>query len=222
MIKLVQCWDDGVLDDIRLCDLFREKNAKASFNLNMGLHGEQRGQPWRYKDCKDVQRLSRAELTTVYADFTIANHSLTHAWPSRIALDDWKYEVTENRKQLQDLFQQPIHGFAYPFGDSTPESQAVIQDNGHLYARTCANATPCFPPEDPMLMPTDCHFAAPDFWERFENAKAANASVFYFWGHSFEMLDETYWQAFSDKLDRLNANPETEWAELPELFTAEM
>lgn len=69
-----------------------------------------------------------------------------------------------------------------------------------------------------MLMPTDCHFAATDFWERFENAKAAKAAVFYFWGHSYEMLDETDWQSFSDNLDRLNADPDTEWAELPELF----
>jgi peptidoglycan-N-acetylglucosamine deacetylase len=37
-MKIVQCWDDGVVDDVRLIDILRKYGAKASFNLNFGTH----------------------------------------------------------------------------------------------------------------------------------------------------------------------------------------
>ena len=37
MIKVAQCWDDGVATDIRLIEILRKYNAKATFNLCPGL-----------------------------------------------------------------------------------------------------------------------------------------------------------------------------------------
>jgi len=218
MIKIVQCWDDGITDDIRLCGILRAAGARATFNLNSGLHSAARVASGRYKDIKDVHRLAKGELVDVYDGFTIANHSVSHPRPTRIPLDQWKTEVSDGRKQLQDIFGQEILGFAYPFGDSNPEVKEVVREAGHLYARTCANATPCFPPADPMLFAVDCHFAAPDFWDRYAKAKAANSSVFYFWGHSYEMVTAADWQDFSEKIARLNADSDAVWADLPDLF----
>ena len=41
-MKIVQCWDDGVLDDIRLIEILRHHDAKASFNLE-DHHGRRLG-----------------------------------------------------------------------------------------------------------------------------------------------------------------------------------
>lgn len=60
MLRVVQCWDDGVEDDIRLMELLRRHGATATFNLNPGLHGTERGNRWRYADTKDVPRLARS------------------------------------------------------------------------------------------------------------------------------------------------------------------
>ena len=35
-MKVVQCWDDGVINDVRLTNLLRKYGAKATFNLNPG------------------------------------------------------------------------------------------------------------------------------------------------------------------------------------------
>lgn len=222
MIRLVQCWDDGVEDDLRLIELLRRHGARATFNLNAGLHGAQRGGTWRYQDCKDVRRLARPELAAVYAGFTIANHSLTHPWPTRIPLADWQHEVVEGRKQLQDLFGQPVWGFAYPYGDVNEAVIEVVRAAGHRYARAPGrvHATVGYPPAERLLFATNCHFAAPDFWERYAAAQAAHASVFYFWGHSYEMVTDADWQAFADKLASLTADPTAVWADLPDLFPA--
>ncbi len=216
MIKIVQCWDDGVVDDLRLCEILREAGACASFNLNPGLHTAERSGGWTHKEIKTVYRLAKGELVEAYRGFTIANHTSTHPWATKITLDEWRKEVTEARKELQDLFAQPISGFAYPFGDYSPETAEIVREAGHVYARTCNNATPCSPAADLMLQASDCHFNAPDFWSRYDRAKSAGAPVFYFWGHSYELITDEDWQAFSEKIARFNSDPAAVWAELPE------
>ena len=43
-MKVVTCWDDAPVNDIRLVDILRRHGAKATFNLNPGLmHPELRG-----------------------------------------------------------------------------------------------------------------------------------------------------------------------------------
>ena len=36
-MRVVQSWDDGMVDDVRLTGLLRRYRAKAAFNLNPGL-----------------------------------------------------------------------------------------------------------------------------------------------------------------------------------------
>lgn len=220
-IKIVQCWDDGVVDDIQLCGLLRKYGARATFNLNPGLHGPTRSQPRRYQDVKDVSRLSRDELPLVYEGFTIANHTVSHPWPLKISAEDWRQEVFDGRKQLQDLFQQPISGFAYPFGQHDEATAAIVAEAGHTYARICDNQTPCHPAPDRFRQPTDSHFRSPEFWGRYARAKAAGAGVFYFWGHSYEMVTGEDWQAFDDLLARLHGDPDAVWADLPDIFASD-
>ena len=41
--------------------------------------------------------------------------------------------------------------------------------------------------------------------------------VFYFWGHSYEIVTEADWQAFEQNIARLSAQSAT-WVNLPDLF----
>lgn len=217
-MRVVQCWDDGVNDDIRVCDILRKHGAKASFNLNPTTHHEERRGGHNEKWGKTIQRLARDELRSVYEGFTIANHSMTHPWPTRIPLEQWRSEVFDARKILQDWFQQPILGFAYPYGNYDAATAEVVREAGHVYARTTRNVTPCFPVANPMEFHADRHFLAPDFWERYEQAKASGCGVFYFWGHSYELCTEEQWAGFDAQIARISADPDAEWANLPDLF----
>jgi peptidoglycan/xylan/chitin deacetylase (PgdA/CDA1 family) len=217
-MKIVQCWDDGVEDDIRLCELLRSVGATASFNLNAGLHSAVRGPARRFRGIKDVRRLAEEELPEIYEGFEIANHTLTHPSAEKISLAEWKREVVEGRARLEDVFGRRVEGFAYPFGHCPPHAVEILRESGHLYARTIANATPSFPPADPMLLAADCHFLNPGFWERYEQAKSADAPVFYFWGHSYELCSEEDWKNFADKLHRLQSDPDAEWGSFSGLF----
>ena len=75
---VVQCWDDGVTTDVRLVDILRRHGAKATFNLNAGLHDRHRQFGWIHQGT-EVSRLGCDEMKEVYQGFMIANHlSLIH------------------------------------------------------------------------------------------------------------------------------------------------
>lgn len=218
MLKVVQCWDDGVHDDIRLIEILRKYEARASFNLNSALHKQERCGWYDQKRNKDVFRLALSELRCVYAGFTIANHTMTHPRPLEISLSQWRGEVVDSRKWLQDFFQQPVLGFAYPFGDCSEQTAAVVREAGHVYARTTLNRAPGERIEDPMMLPSDCHFLSENFWQRYEAAKESGDGFFYFWGHSYEMNTEQLWDRFEACIRRISSDPQAQWAEMPDLF----
>lgn len=215
-MNVLQSWDDGVVDDVRLTGLLRQYRARATFNLNPGLHQPGRSFSWQYGD-KDVWRLGQDELAEVYADFEIANHSMTHPNLPDLSSETLGWEIRESRRLLQDWFQQPILGFCYPFGGFNPAVKAAIRAAGHVYARTVTEVEPVFPPADPLELGVSCRFNDPAFWTRYERARAADG-VFLFWGHSYELINEAMWADLEDKIARISADPAAEWASIETLF----
>jgi len=212
-MKIIQCWDDGVTDDIRLIEILRRHGARATFNLNFGRHGRERKSGGR------ITKLALGELAEVYKDFPVANHTLTHPWLTRIPTCEAAEEIRQGKDALEQLFGREIPGFAYPFGDYNPEVMQLVRDAGHSYARTVIKQSPCFPPEDPMAFHPDCHFLADNFWSLFEQAKA-DERVFYFWGHSYELATEKDWSDFEEKIARLSNDPAVEWEDIANLTFA--
>lgn len=216
-MKIVQCWDDGVVEDIRLIKILRRFGAKASFNLNFGLHKEHRSTTWKYLGTKEVWRLAKSELRDVYDGFLVANHCYTHAPLGRVAPDIGEREVRDGRDALEQHFGTPVTGFAYPGGSYNPAAEELVRAAGHIYARTIRMVDKVFPPENPMAFHPHCDFKDPRFREKFERARQAD-DVFYFMGHSYEIMTESDWQAFEDQIAWL-ADEGVTWVDLPDLFT---
>ncbi len=214
-MKLVQCWDDGVSTDVRLVSLLRRQGARATFNLNAGLHQRQRQFGWHHRGT-EVWRLGLDELGEVYEGFTIANHTLTHPHLEALPIDEARREIAEGRACLQALFGQPVRGFVYPFGSFDDAVMQAVRDAGHVYARTTRQAEAGVGTQDAMAAAPSCHFLAPDFWQRLQAARPTGA--FWFWGHSYELVDEAMWAAFEASLARLCAEPGVQWCDPTELF----
>ena len=217
-MRVVQCWDDGVTDDVRLAELLRARGVPATFNLNMGTHKAARHGNWSYKG-KPVFKLALGELREVYAGFDIANHSLTHANLTGIAPEAALADIRDGRDAVEQHFGRPVAGFVYPCGNCDEAVAKIVRDTGHLYARTTQNVNHVFPPADPMFLHSSCHFKAEDFQRRYELAKAEDG-VFYFWGHSYELMDESDWAELERKIMAIRADPDARWTTLRSLFTA--
>jgi len=215
VMTVVQCWDDGVTTDVRLVDILRRHRARATFNLNAGLHERHRTLSFVHNGV-DVERLGRDEMREVYDGFTIANHSLTHPRLDQMTIEAARHDIREGRDRLQQFFGQPVLGFAYPFGSYSEAVMKLVREAGHVYARTDRGVDDPFPPENAMSFHPCCHFLAPDLWLRYENAK--KCGVFYFWGHSYEMTTETLWIAFEERIERICADPRSCWGDVADLF----
>ncbi|MBN2527052.1 MAG: polysaccharide deacetylase family protein [Deltaproteobacteria bacterium] len=214
-LKVVQCWDDGVATDARLTDILRKHGAKATFNLNAGLHRNTRQFGWVYQGM-DVYRLGWDEMNAVYDGFDIANHSLHHPYLEQIPIVDARREIAEGKDRLEQFFKKRVLGFAYPFGTYNNDVMAMVRDTGHVYARTTQAANQVFPPKDPMAFHPSCRFWTTDFEKRYHAAK--KNGVFYFWGHSYEMTTDAMWRTFETLIKKISNDPQSEWANVKDLF----
>ena len=214
-MAVVQCWDDGVATDARLVEIFRRHGAKATFNLNAGRHDRARRLDWVYRG-SEVWKLGTDEMPEVYSGFPIANHGLTHLRLDGLDRAVACREIGEGRERLEQLFARPVVGFAYPYGAYDEAAMSILRETGHRYARTVGSATRPFPPADPMALHPCCHFLAPDFRARYEAAR--DGGVFYFWGHSYELVGAAMWADFEAAIARMSEDPLARWFDVAELF----
>lgn len=222
MLKVAQCWDDGVVTDIRLVEILRKYNAKATFNLCPGWHKEERRPSrwlWRDDDSMGYKgfgggRLSLKDLTEVYQGFKVASHCWTHETAFRCSADEVVRAAVDGRKFLEDLFQIEAPGFAWPCGHTTPEAAEKMAAAGFAYGRTVAEVQDFTRNTDPLQLASNCHFHSREFWKRYEYAKA-NTGVFYFWGHSYEMMEyDKLWERMEEVIKFISADPDAEWADV--------
>ena len=223
-LKVAQCWDDGVATDIRLIEMLRKYNAKATFNLCPGTHADERVEPsrapegftgWSYKGFRGG-KVGMKELVDIYGDFEVASHCWKHEVAGHCPDDVFIKAAVDAKKFLEDTFQKECRGFVYPCGGHTPATEQMLRDAGFVYARTTDTTFDVTACTNTMAFAANCHFAAEDFKERFE--KAHEVGAFYFWGHSYEMMDQQeLWDAFEDKLRMICEDPDVEWVSVADI-----
>lgn len=220
-MKVVQCWDDGVVNDIRLTGLLRKYGAKATFNLNPGTMDpiDRREPHWRrqgegtnnHNFGFDGGKLSLRDIPEVYAGFELASHCWRHENAGSIPDADWIKSALDARHYLEDAVQRPCPGFAWPCGVTTPETIALLRENGFAYGRSTRSTFDVTDCPEPLAIAANCHFKAPDFWQRYSAAK--KTGVFYFWGHSYELYDcDQIWDNFERMVEYISNDPDAEWA----------
>ena len=224
MIKVAQCWDDGVATDIRVIEILRKYNAKATFNLCPGSIPEDTvpyswpepaGRNWSIKGFSNG-RVGKKDLTAVYDGFQVASHCWNHESAAAVPAADFLKSAMDARKFLEDLFQRECRGFAWPYGQHTPETERLLSEAGFRYGRTTANTADVTCCTQPLALASNCHFLNRNFWQIFEEAKKTGA--FYFWGHSYEMMDcPQIWERFELAIRLLSEDPEVEWVDVIDL-----
>ncbi len=220
MVKVACCWDDGVVNDIRLIEILRKYNAKATFNLNPGLHSEDREKPrWVAPGEGGFRgfvngKVGLKELKEIYGNFQVASHGWTHKNAGMCPDEEFFKDAMDARHFLEDLFQRECPGYAWPCGRYTDSTAKLLQDAGFRYARTTEYTTAVGKTDAPMRLKSNCHFLDQGFWQKFLDAKASG-NIFYFWGHSYELMDcEGLWRHTEQKFAMLAEDPEVQWIDV--------
>jgi peptidoglycan-N-acetylglucosamine deacetylase len=215
-MKILQCWDDGLVSDLRLVELLRRYGAKATFCLNPGLYQETRSFGW-LSEGREIWRLGLSELFAVYEGFEICSHSMTHPYLTDLTGSRLNWEVKASRDLLENLFSKPILGFCYPFNAYNDLVLAAVRSAGYLWGRGGQEGIQTFPPADPLEFSPSCHFLDPEFWRTYDCAKDT-AEVFFFWGHSYELSSEALWDDFEKRLEAICLDGAVEWSFIDDLF----
>lgn len=207
-------YDDGVKEDVRLSGIFTKYGMKATFNINTGC----------IIDSDEVREIPEGHLTwgevrkhLVEAGHEVAVHTLTHPWIESLSVQDALFEITEDRKNIEQKTGCIARGMAYPFGCWSNDTLTAMKAAGIAYSRT-VKATHTFElPEEPLTLHPTCHHSdgqlmklAEDFVN--EPCKWDIPRMFYVWGHSYEFPRDNNWDVIEKLCEYLSGRDDIWYA----------
>jgi peptidoglycan/xylan/chitin deacetylase (PgdA/CDA1 family) len=111
--------DDGYLDSVDALELLAEHQLPATVYVATSLIGTA-----GRLDAPGLRHL--AQLPHI----EIGAHSVHHMRLDQLARRAAEREIRDSRRELEDITQQPISSFAYPFGAYDPWVRRVVIDEG--------------------------------------------------------------------------------------------
>ncbi len=181
-------YDDGVEQDIRLVDIFKQHNLFGTFNVNSGCFGGN-------------NRLTAEQVKDLYipAGQELACHTVNHPFLEKLPDATALLEVLNDRRTLEDLSGEIIQGMAYPYGTYNERTIELLKAAGIKYSRTVISTEDFRLPENWHAWHATCHHNNPELFEladTFVNESPTprqHGWLFYVWGHSYEFRNNDNW-----------------------------
>ena len=187
---LIMSYDDGLDDDIALAQLFDRYGIIGTFHLNSGLLDTKT--IWNEGKPNEILQtyLSQDTLVHVFKNHEIAVHGTYHK--ALVGLSDKEIleEINVDIENLTILSDRKISSMAYAFGSTNDHVAEVIRTTTLSNARTVKSSYNFDLPEDYYLWNPTCHDSeALEYLEAYLSLDSPNLSLFYVWGHSWELRD---------------------------------
>ncbi len=202
-------YDDGVVQDRRLVELFDYHHAKCTFNLNYGVLGLKRNE----KDV-DISTVDKNEVEELYRNHEVGGHGLYHSDISSLKSPYALYEIIEDKAKLEALTGYPLKMFAYPFGFFSQDTKDLLKKSGYKGARTVRSTYGFALPDDPMELNPTCHHNDEKLMElakHFIEDRNIQPYLFYVWGHGYEFDKDENWERMEKLLIYLRSYEDRIW-----------
>jgi len=187
-------YDDGVLQDKRLVDIFNTYGVKGTFNLNYSLLGSDF--TFMAKEV-EVKRIKLEEVKNLYEGHEVAGHSLTHPGLCDLGEEELTNEIKVDKEKLEELLGYQLVGFAYPFGSTNETVITELKKSGYQYARNVEDTFGFDLPQNLYEWEPTCHHNHSEIFELIETFLANDNNqdkLFYIWGHSYEFDADDNWE----------------------------
>ena len=187
---LIMSYDDGLVDDIALAQLFDHNGIVGTFHLNSGFLDTKA--IWNEGKTNEVLQtyLPKDTLKHIFKNHEIAVHGTYHK--ALVGLSDKEIleEINVDIENLTALSNNKISSMAYAFGSTNENVADVIRTTQLTNART-VNASHNFElPQNYYLWNPTCHDnEALNYLEEYISLNSPTLSLFYVWGHSWEFRD---------------------------------
>ncbi len=199
-------FDDGVVQDKRLAELFNKYGLKCTFNINSGTVGRTISSVYKGRTIiRD--RVLPDEIKSVYNGHEIAVHTMAHPALTINEKDTIIYQIEQDRKVLSSLCGYEVIGMAYPDGGINHDDRVVdIVKNytGVKYARGNGQSLSFNLPNDLYDFDGTSYMVDKEnlfkLGEQFINLKTDQPKMFYIWGHAYELdfADQINWQEMEE------------------------
>lgn len=212
-------YDDGVISDIKLIEIFNKYNMRCTFNLNSGAIGG--SYVWTTKEGFDVKRLGRDNLREIYAGHEIACHGTTHANPAELMPEQLTDEFDKDILSLEKEFDQKINGMAYAYGKYDAKTTEHLKKIGIKYGRTVMPSHSFDIPSELITFNPTCHHNDKQLMEltdNFLNSDPDKPQLFYVWGHSYEFDSLNNWEVIEEFCKRVSNKEDIFYGTNTEVF----
>ncbi|MDO4940502.1 MAG: polysaccharide deacetylase family protein [Erysipelotrichaceae bacterium] len=207
-------YDDGVVQDKRLIEIFDRYNAKCTFNLNYGVLGHK--QIIKGPDQKevDISKFDKEEVKEIYKNHEVGGHGLYHSSLISIGTPYAMHEIIEDKVNLEKLIDKQVKMFAYPFGHYNEKVVSLLKDAGYKGARTVESTHSFDIPKDFLILNPTCHHNDPELMKLakdFVEKPIFIPSLFYLWGHGYEFDHDGNYDVIENLLKFLHEYKDTIW-----------
>lgn len=212
---LTLSYDDGMVYDRQLVDMFDRYKLKATFHLSSGRLGF----------TGEDEYVKEDEIEDLYEGHEISSHFVNHPHPLQLNKGRLLNEVIEDKRKLEDLSGSIVRGMSYPYGEFSDEIVTVMESAGIEYSRT-VNSTGNFSlPGDFLRWDPTCHHNdAHRHLDQFLNPFGyEDLMLYYVWGHSFEFHRENTWEMMEDFCRKVSGHEDVWYAtniEIKDYITA--
>lgn len=190
---LVFSFDDGTIYDKKMVEVLHKYGFTATFNLNSELDDF----VW-YSGDHEIRRLVLKDNIHLYDDFEVASHSCHH--PSLTDLDDeaLRYEIGQDKKNLETLFGREVVSFAIPFTNFDERTKPLLKELGFTSFRIDEEADSFDYPSDPYAIKDHTLSFSKDPLEKLQEFinDPNKDSCFVYAGHSYDFEVRNSWGKF--------------------------
>lgn len=206
-------YDDGVVQDRRLAELFRQYGLKCSFNLGSALLNTVSSNENFPFGPVDTSKVTSEEVQEVYRGHEIAGHGLYHSSLDTVGTPLAMYEIIEDKKRLEALSGKILKTFAYPFGRFNDDVVELLRLAGYQGARTVISTHSFDLPTDFLRWNPTCHHNDPQLMELAHKFVEGSGCpmLFYVWGHAYELDGYNNWNVIEELADYIRQNSDKIW-----------
>lgn len=224
-------FDDGTVEDVRIAQMLRDRELRATFNLNPGLFGHS-DHLEQGTFAVEHEKLPVERIAEVYEGFELAVHGYTHAHLGRVPSSMAAYEIVRAKAELEDIVHAPVRGMAWPINFRDPDL-ANVRDTaracGICYGRTTRRSFDCVGmPDDWLAWDAACSYVQPELdgvVDKFLQPVGQDGGpayrepyLLYVWGHGYEATGRKAWGTLEAFLDRVSGRDDVWYASNIEVY----
>ena len=201
-------YDDGNIADRRLVGIFDRNGMKGTFHI-----------PSAWLKKKPQNRVTEAEIKTLYAGHEISGHGANHVSMPRLSQEKLEKELDEEIANWKRITGKTIRGYAYPYGSYSDKVIAEMKKRNLFYSRTVKRSKSFDLPADFLRWDPQAHHNQKinQLADKYLALNPKKMTVLLIWGHSYEFAKADNWQIMEDFCKKMSGKKDIFYATMGDI-----